>query len=164
MTISKNSGKSRFLASIPLASLDLDTDTLAKRCKFNFSYFEKQVAGQDFRAWDQKKLADFLEKLREYGREPLSHWKTVKVGKSGTILTLYGSFPKNSEFTPPKHVPHQAVWGRFRLDWAGRLCGFVVPNEYHGKVHSGNYIFDSNTFYVVFLDENHCFYKSGEGK
>ena len=55
--------------------------------------------------------------------------------------------------------------GRFRLDWAGRLCGFVVPHEYSNMVQSNNgHQFDCNTFYVVFIDDNHEFYIGNEAK
>lgn len=161
-----NSAKVSFLASIPVASLDAEDDTHAHRCKFNFSYFETQTrAGQDFSAWDQAKLTNFFVKLKEYGREPLSHWKKMPVGKSGTVLAIYGGFPARSAFVAPKHVPNQALWGRFRLDLMGRLCGFVLPPEYDGKAHpKSGFRFDCNTFYVVFLDLNHEFYKGKESK
>ncbi|MDZ5455911.1 hypothetical protein SM757_04945 [Azohydromonas lata] len=83
------------------------------------------------------------------------------IGKIGNVLSIYGAFPQNSEFTHPRHVPHQAQWGRFRLDRASRLVGFVVPKEYElrEKTSEGFY-FDCNTFYVVFLDGTHSFYKT----
>jgi len=106
-----------------------------------------------------------MQKLQEYGREPLSYWMTRPIGKSGTVLSIYGGFPVKSALIHPKHVPNQARWGRFRLDWSGRLCGFVVPKELEGTLHSNtNVRFDSNTFYAVFLDRDHCFYKGSEGK
>lgn len=160
-----NPKKDNFLASIPDASFDLPSDTITKRCKFNFSYFDNQNGEKGFDTWDQAKLAAFINKLKDFGRESLAHWQSVKVGKSGTILALYGAFPAKSTFSHPKHVPHQAVWGRFRLDWAGRLCGFVIPNAYDGKLHDAcGFRFDCNTFYVVFIDEHHEFYQGKEAK
>lgn len=157
--------KARFLSDIPTASIERLDCTLTKKCKFNFAYFEKQQASQEFSQWSQPQLAGLFDKLRDYGRESLSHWMTMPVGKSGTVLSIYGSFPSKSEMTHPKHVPHQAQWGRFRLDWAGRLCGFVVPKTEDGKEHEGTkYRFDANTFYVVFLDNEHRFYKGKEAK
>lgn len=52
--------------------------------------------------------------------------------------------------------------GRFRLDWAGRLCGFVIPRELDGQAHPKGRRCCANTFYVVFLDEHHRFYKGAD--
>ncbi|MBK7001439.1 MAG: hypothetical protein IPH35_16120 [Rhodoferax sp.] len=157
----KNSGKDDFLSSFPSASIDIDTDPLASRCKFNFSYFEVQKVGQNFADLKKETLIELFDKLKEYSKESLDYWRGQRVGKSGTIFATYGGFPARSDFTHPKHVPHQVEWGRFRLDWSFRLCGFTVPKSYNGTIHKGKgYIFCSNTFYVVFLDENHKFYKN----
>lgn len=161
-----NSGKNRFISSIPTASIELDSDSLAGRCKFNFSYFEVQDAGQSFSDLSAEDLVKLFDKLKAFGKESLDYWKNQRVGKSGNILSVYGSFPARSDFTHPKHVPHQAEWGRFRLDWASRLCGFTIPKCYDGKPHKGSgRLWCSNTFYVVFLDQDHRFFKSaGEQK
>ncbi len=157
-----NSGKDKFINSFPTASLELDTDPLAARCKFNFAYFEVQEAGQAFADLEQEKLAKIFDKLKEFSKESLEYWRTQRVGKSGTVFAVYGGFPSKSDFTKPRHIPHQADWGRFRLDWASRLCGFSVPKNFDGKPHKATgKLWCSNTFYVVFLDENHKFYKSG---
>ena len=153
--------KDRFLAEIPTASMDLDDCSLTKRCKFNFSYFEKQPASQEFSEWSDEERVKLLEKLRDYSREPLTYWMTQPAGKRGTVLSIYGKFPSKSEMVHPRHVPHQAQWGRFRLDWSGRLCGFVVPKDRDGKAHPQTGVrFDTNTFYVVFLDRDHRFYST----
>ena len=154
------SRKERFLASIPQASIEAHGDTLAQRCKFNFSYFEKQSASQDFDEWSAPQLVKLLDKLKEYGKQALLHWQTETVGKSGTVLSIYGKFPTRSDFSVPKHVPHQALWGRFRIDHSSRLIGFVLPREYDAERHASGARFDYNTFYVVFLDAEHRFYKS----
>jgi hypothetical protein len=161
----ENKRKGRFLETIPLASIEVHDDTLTKRCKFNFSYFLKQAAGQSFDEWDHGQLIKLLCKLKDYSVESLNHWKKQPIGKkSGHVLEIYGGFPKTSDFILPKHVPHQAEWGRFRLESAVRLVGFVVPSSYANKLHSCGERFDCNTFYVVFLDMNHVFYKMGEQK
>jgi hypothetical protein len=108
-------------------------------------------------------LAKLLGKLKDYSAEPLKHWMAQPVGKSGTVLAIYGGFPSRSDFTNPKHVPHQAQWGRFRLEHSVRLVGFVLPANYRDTKHPKHLCgetFDCNTFYVVFLDANHVFYKS----
>lgn len=160
-----NSGKDKFLLSIPTASIELPEDTLHSRCKFNFSFFEKQAAGQDFSDWSKEGLVSLFTKLKDFGKQPLEYWMHQRVGKSGTVLAIYGAFPANSSFSVPKSVPHQAYWGRFRLDWSARLCGFIIPSQYEGKIfQKGGKMFCSNTFYVTFLDENHEFYPGNESK
>lgn len=154
------SRKDRFLASITIATLDSKDDNLTSRAKFNFSYFVGTPPGQDFNAWSHANLISLLEKLKEYSRQPLLHWTKQPAGKSGSVLAIYGDFPRKSAFPIPKHVPHQAQWGRFRLDWSSRLIGFTVPRELDGTMHPCGFRFDCNTFYVVFLDENHQFYLS----
>lgn len=157
----RNSSKDAFLQSIPQASIEHQEDTLARRCKFNFSYFTVPENKKGFEVWSQSNLVNLIEKLRDYCRESLDHWQTVRVGKTGTILTLYGGFPRRSAFSAPSHVPHQARWGRFRLDWSGRLCGFVIPKSYSDTMHHCGHRFDCNTFYVVFIDDDHTFWQGG---
>ena len=161
-----NPKKSDFIKSIPEKSIDDDNDDLAKRCKFNFSYFIVPEGKTGFEVWPQQNLVILIDKLRDYCRESLIYWTQQKVGrnKKGCILTFYGGFPRKSAFKIPLHVPHEAVWGRFRLDWSGRLCGFVVPEKYAGKTHKSGFTFDANTLYVVFIDDNHQFYQGGESK
>lgn len=160
-----NQRKAGFLASIPTASIENPDCPLTKRCKFNFGYFEKQGASQSFDEWNTDELAGLFGKIRDYSKEPLDYWMNQSIGKSGRVLSIYGAFPARSDLVHPKHVPHQVKWGRFRLDWSGRLCGFVVPRELDGTVHAVTGLkFDANTFYVVFLDRDHCFYKGGEQK
>lgn len=161
MTDLSNSFKSRFLSSIPTASIENPNDHLASRSKFNFSYFTVQEQSQNFPDWNHGQLSKLLEKLKDYSREPLSYWKNQRLGKCGAVLSIYGKFPNNSDLTFPTHIPHQALWGRFRLEQSVRLCGFVIPDDYHGKPQNASpFTFCSNTFYVVFLDRDHRFYKT----
>ena len=161
MTRFKNARKDAFIEAIATASIDAADDRLTEKCKFNFAYFHVQEASQAFEDWSGAQLAKLLNKLTEYSKQPLAHWKTTSVGKSGTVLSIYGAFPTKSDFSHPKHVPHQAEWGRFRLESAVRLVGFVVPHSHHEKRHPAtNHPFDCNTFYVVFLDKDHKFYKT----
>jgi hypothetical protein len=44
-----NARKTGFLANLPDKSLDDSGDDLTTRCKFNFSYFDVQPCGQDWR-------------------------------------------------------------------------------------------------------------------
>lgn len=151
----QNSQKKSFLDGFPDASVDLDDDKLALKCKFNLAYFDCHSAGQTFEDWTKDQLSTLLHKLKEFSKQPLKYWE-----EQG-ILVIYGSFPPKAKtkFSLPKHVPHQAKWGRFRLGNKVRLAGFVLPPEYHQKMHNGTkHFFDCNTFYIVFLDANHHFY------
>jgi len=160
-----NKRKDGFLAALrDFPSLESPDNDLTKRCKFNFSYFDAhQKAGQDFKDWTCKQLADLLDKLKAYSKNSLNHWRQERVGGSGlAVFSTYTKFPLNSDFEEPtKTIPHQALWSRFRLGSKIRLIGFIVPPEFHKKPHrkTGEY-FDGNTFYVVFLDRDHKFYKT----
>lgn len=155
-----NEKKGSFLESIPRISIETEDNDLASRCKFNFSYFDVQPAGQAFGDWDHAQLVDLLEKLKEYCKCPLRHWENQRIGKSGRVLSIYGGFPGRSDFSPPRHVPFEARWGRFRVAQSVRLVGFVLASDLDGRPHRCGHSFCSNTFYVVFLDRDHRFYKT----
>ncbi len=156
-----NTKKASFLDSIPQTSLDSDTDRLTLKCKFSLAYFNNnQDAGQDFYDWSHAELIKLLEKLKNYSEDSLEYWKNQKVGRYD-LFSIYDAFPTNTEFTYPKNVPHQVKWARFHLENRVRLIGFVVPDEYYDKIHQRTgERFDKNTFYIVFLDKNHLFYKT----
>jgi hypothetical protein len=161
MTRFVNSRAAKFVDSLGKCSLDDLNNTLTARCRFNFSYFTVQAAGQDFADWSGEELAKLFGCLRQFSGEPLSYWLTQPSGKKGTVYSHYGRFPAKSEFEHPKHVPHQAEWGRFRLNWASRLVGFTVPREVEDQAHpTTGKRYCCNTFYVVFLDSNHKFWAS----
>jgi len=157
-----NSKAAAHVARIPESGLESGGDPLTTRCKFNFAYFCKDDnAGQAFSELSQAELCDLLEKLHGFSKESLMHWRKQKHGK-GSTLSVYGAFPKKTRFRLPKHVPHDVEWGRFRIDGAGRLVGFVVPGALHEKRHETTGLaFDGNTFYVVFLDRDHEFWNAG---
>ncbi len=163
----KNTKKDKFLNS--RSQSGIETSDIATRCKFNFSFFDSsQPAGQNFNDWNSESglnsLATLLNKIKDYTKEPLSFWLNERVGSGGLkVLAYYGSFPKKSDFSPPIHVPHDVSWSRFRLGSKVRLIGFVIPEKLSNKVYvneSKRYYYDCNTFYVVFLDREHKFYKS----
>ena len=169
MTRFNNTKKDRFLASRSQSSIE--TSDIEKRCKFNFSYFDpSQAAGQALDDWAVEaggvSLNGLFQKIKDYTHEPLMYWCNERVGKGGlTVLAYYNEFPKKSDFKHPPHVPHDVTWARFRLGSKVRLVGFVLPEDVcraKSKVtNEGSfYPYDSNTFYVVFLDKNHRFYQS----
>jgi hypothetical protein len=160
--------KQRFLTSLPQSSLD--SCDIAARCRFNFSYFEgNQTSGQNFSDWQNNtgacSLGSLLEKIKSYTKEPLSYWRNERVGSKGLrVLAHYEAFPKKSDFKHPPHVPHDVIWSRFRLGNMVRLIGFVIPESMADNEYTDNknnkYPYDSNTFYVVFLDQDHRFFHS----
>lgn len=156
-----NSKTQAFLASIPEVGLESPADPLTARCKFNFAYLCKQPqAGKDFSDLSEDECRDLFAKLAQFSREPLSYWERQSHGR-GKTLAIYNAFPSRSAFSHPKHVPHDVAWGRFRISGTCRLPGFVIPAHLHGKVHDRTRIaFDSNTFYVVFIDHDHRFWIS----
>lgn len=153
--------KAKFLASIASLSLESEASDLTIRCKFNFSYFCSQKPNsQDFCDWTSQNVLKLIEKLKEFCKSSLSYWMSQPSG-GGTVLAIYGSFPAGSDMTHPAHVPTDVSWGRFRIDQSTRLCGFIIPGKLQGKTHSQtSSVFDGNTFYIVFLDKNHKFYKT----
>ncbi len=157
----KNSKKESFLAAIPTASLDNDDDTLSEKCKFNFGYFDVQEGiSQDFKHWSDNELIKLFEKLKHYSEFSLAHWKKHKARKY-PVFAVYEKFPTNTDYIQPKHIPHQVLWSRFHLENKVRVIGFVIPDEYKDKAHQKTgQRFDTNTFYVVYLDKEHKFYKT----
>lgn len=157
----KNTRANRFLQDIEsIPSIEKKEDTISQKSKFNFAYFiNGDPTGQDFRDWNHKQLYELFDKLKEYSKFPLSHWEKQKLGNH-PLFVKYPQFPTNSDFEKPKSIPHQAIWSRFRLEGDSRLIGFVLPDEYKDQEQNkSGFRFDTNTFYVVFLDKEHKFYK-----
>ncbi len=155
-----NERKTEKLAKIRLTnSLELDTDLITTRCKFNFYYFDNNNAGQDFIQWDKKQLVNLLKKLTTFSASSLKDWK-----KEGTLI-IYGQFPisAKTDFKEPDNIPIEAQWGRFRLGSKIRLVGFTIPSRFDDlEHHKTKQRWDTNTFYVVFLDAEHKFFKIEE--
>lgn len=144
-----------------LESLDSEKCNLSIRCKFNFSYFDKNQDNSGLISdWSVENISEFFDKLIDYSTKSLSQLQQIGLGKRRQgLLSFYDSYPGHSMFERPKNIPHQARWGRFRLDQNKRLIGFVVPDEYHGVLHEKTgMLYDKNTFYVVFIDNSHLFY------
>lgn len=121
---------------------------------FNFSYFQKNENSQSFEDWQSEEiLADLMDKIKEFSKKSLQESKQEK------RLKLYGNFPSSnvSDYVLPLNLPDNGIkWGSFRLTGERRLIGFVVSNLADGLDCSNL----KNTFFVVFLDKNHKFYKS----
>lgn len=160
-----NGRKEKFLNTFPPISLDDKNNNLTNRCKFNFSFLdESQEYSEKIENFTELQLQKILQKLKDFSRFSLSELKKQPIGSGKNrknLLEIYGAFPRNSDFTHPKHVPHQVSWGRFRMEQDFRLVGFVIPEEYQGKFHSVfRQTYDLNTFYIVFFDTKHKFYRS----
>ena len=157
-----NSRSKSFLSSLPTSGLDSNSSDLVVRSKFNFSYFCQQPAGQNFSDWTPQQQSKLFDKLINFSRQPLTHWRSERVGNTGrAVLEIYGRFPIRSDFSLPTHIPHDVEWGRFRLGGSERLIGFILPSSFSDREHSTHKKrFDCNTFYIVFLDKDHRFYKT----
>jgi len=156
-----NGRRAAFLAG--LATESIESTDLATRSRFNFSFFDGvQEPGSCFSALTHEQLLNVIEKIKAYSRSSLLYWQNQRVGGGGLkILEVYGAFPRSSDFSHPKHVPHDVKWARFRMDNLGRLVGFVIPHEYVSKASEDRlFFYDVNTFYVVFIDLEHRFYKT----
>lgn len=163
----KNSPKkAAFLESRSRTSIE--TSGIATKCKFNLSYFDStQEPSQCFSDWNEEagicSLDSLLDKIKEYTKESLSYWRNQRCGGGGLkVLAYYDDFPNRSAFVHPPHIPHDACWARFRLGNRVRLIGFVIPEQMNNiecSQQEKGYRYDSNTFYLVFLDKNHTFYQ-----
>lgn len=104
--------------------------------------------------------------MKEYSKESLKSWENREIGSGehrGKVFVIYDTFPDPSLLEHPKHIPLDVKWARFRMEQSFRLGGFIVPEELHGKIHEETgFIFDKNTFYVVFIDRDHNFYLTGK--
>ncbi|MCI5123238.1 MAG: hypothetical protein D3925_01860 [Candidatus Electrothrix sp. AR5] len=151
------SNKLRDLAE--LLGLQDEISNLTERCAFNFSYFDcSQEAGVDFCILSEVQQRNLVQSLVDYSKNSLSYWDC-----QGDIFVVYDTFPSKNktDFFHPKHVPHDVCWCRFRLAGKFRLVGFTVPKKLHEQRHGKTQeLYNSNTFYVVFLDPNHNFWKS----
>lgn len=115
-----------------LSKFDLDGD---KSFLLSFKHYDK-TQGQTFTQWEENFM---LSKAVEV----LSHYCTGNMeSQKGEKFTVYGEFPKRSNFYHPKHVPEDADWARIHVDGVHIVAGHVFKN----------------IFYVVFLDHDHTFY------
>lgn len=162
-----NGRRESFLSDlVSTPTLGDNDDAITKLCKFNFKFFTYEVdVTQNFKEWTQPELSELFSSLQNFSAESLEHWKNTTTGPKRTpYLLTYDGFPpeeKTKLSGPSKSVPKEAKWARFRLGTTRRLIGFVIPEEFaaSAKETSGT-IFDSNCFYIVYLDRDHNFYSS----
>lgn len=104
---------------------------------FSFKDFDTSQ-GQTFNQWgDAKLLRILLDKIKEYSKKTI-----IEATRSG--FNIYGDFPPKTEFSHPRHITDDAVWASMHIQGKERVAGHVV----------------GNVFYVVFLDQEHKFWKT----
>lgn len=155
--MSVNNKKAAFLKRV--IKTDVESSGILKFMKFNFKFFDaEQEHGSSFDDLTNEDAKKLLKKIVSFSGKSLNEWATENAGGNGlTVYARYGDFPKPSGFKHPPHVPHEAVWGRFRLGNKYRLVGFVIPDSLN-MVCKESYCYEKNTFYVVFIDKEHKFY------
>ena len=161
-----NSAKSKFFDDFKSKSdeCNIEEYDVAKRCSFNFSFFdESQKCGKTWKNVGDANVVNINEKIKNFSRESLVHWKSESVKSGRSIYEEYDEYPTNNDFEYPKNVPKGVIWGRFRISAKMRLVGFTIPKNLHGNIVSvsnRDYVYSTNTFYIVFLDTKHVFYKT----
>lgn len=159
----QNSLAKRFVEGYP-ENIVKNTETAAL-LKFNFKFLDvnqKNVGFCDFDDLKAGELQMLFEKIKAFSTKSRCDWEKTPTGCSGhPLLVVYGNIPKNSKAVHPKHVPCDIEWARFRLEGSFRLVGFFIPDSLDKASYRANgrdYLFDRNTFYVVFIDPKHNFY------
>jgi hypothetical protein len=118
--------------------LEFRTGTPKRFVVLSFKDFDINQ-GQKFEEWEEEQiLSNMLTRLREVCAYSIEE----ALGKQ--IIKLYNSFPENSDFSHPKHIPEGVKWATIRIKGKERVAGYV----------------EDNIFFVVFLDKDHQFWIS----
>lgn len=109
----------------------------------NFKDFDRNQCppGQTFEEWQKSgRLAQLMIKFEAICK------MTRPEAEANQVLKVYGKFPSKSDFVQPAHIQGDVEWGTIQKigGQKPRLAGYII----------------GNTFYPVFLDENHRFYIS----
>lgn len=109
---------------------------------FSFRHFDEtqpKTNTQTIDVWVEhgliKDLFRRLQELSKLTRAEAEQQKQIKI---------YGEFPMRSDFKIPTYITHEVEWGIIK-QVGGQVSGVA------------GYIMD-NTFYIVFLDQNHRFW------
>ena len=99
-----NPRKDRFLQSLPKDEFVCDIAEARGKLSFSLKYFDgSQQGGQDFKDWNNDEKTKLLNKLKEYSKENKQYWLNQRTGSGGLkVLEIYGTFPRNSDFTHPR--------------------------------------------------------------
>lgn len=115
-----------------------DKSAKPKKIVFSFEMLDRNQ-GQSFEEWQTHNILALLcEKLA--GISKLS----VEEAKREQIIKEYPVFPTKTEFTHPKHVPDDVLWASMHIQGKECVIGY----------------FETNIFYIVFLDKEHEFWKT----
>ena len=163
----RNTARESYLENFSDIVLLSNSCDIAGRLKFNFSYLDESQEKNGFASFGQltkEQIEKLLNKLKEFSRSPRQYWEKMHLGSGEhrySVLAVYREWPKETDAEKPKGVPQDVDWARFRLESDFRLCGFFVPTKQDGVEDPKSKIrLDSNTFYIVFIDPNHRFYKT----
>ncbi len=114
----------------------------------SFRYFQDYDSEpvQSLQNWyEEDRLLEMIRSLKHITSENI-----VQLQSADRKITLYGQFPNKqvNAFTLPTNLQENENWGTLRNigGQKARIAGFL-----RDKV-----------FYIVFLDKNHCFYKSNK--
>ena len=93
--------------------------------------------GQRFEEWEKEGiLSNLLTRLQQISMF------SIEEAIQRQIIKPYDTFPPNSEFYHPKHIPEGVRWATIHIKGKERIAGYV----------------DENIFYIVFLDKDHKFW------
>jgi rhodanese-related sulfurtransferase len=115
---------------------------------FSFKHFiDVNDVGQSLQAWaeeDGKLLLGLLHKMLHISKQ------TPAQATQDSTYTHYGDFPdqSKSDFTCPPHLKDEKNWG-------------VIRNIGGQKARAAGYL-KENIFYIVYLDQDHRFWKSAK--
>lgn len=161
----KNSRKESFFEQLPT---DLVAKTkLASFVKFNIKYLDSSRSGEGFLIFSdlsekQKKMV--FDKIKEFTGNSKKYWERTAMLGSHHVLERYSESVLDSKCVSlPKHVPVDVEWYRWRLEGDFRLIGFFISKErWHEevKIDGEDFFLDPNTFYLVYIDPEHHFYKT----
>jgi hypothetical protein len=108
-------------------------------CFIGFSgFFIHRFAGEFFQFPIHVSLSEAKRSGRNEGRKR----RRISLRETVRRFKRYKSFPPDSEFRHPRHVPADADWYVMHIEGLPCIAGHMVKN----------------VFYLVFLDKNHKFW------
>lgn len=115
----------------------LKSDEYNENFRVSFEFLDV-TQGESFQDWGKNELLTKMNQtLLEYCKKPIHK-------QFSSNFKEYGDFPSKSDFHYPKHVPTDVNWASLHIMGKSVLGGFIT----------------GNTFFVVFLDKDHRFWKT----
>jgi len=140
--MAKKKNKKKNLLARKLGNREERNEGRKRASNVVFTFMDLDVnQGQSFSDWEKEGLAgQLLEKLRS-----VSTMTKLEVQREQVIKPYSKvSFPPNSDFNHPKHVPEGVTWCSMHLQGKECIIGF----------------FEEDIFRIVFLDKDHRFWIS----